>query len=165
MVTSLHRINLWHHGNGSRCGLGFGIWKPHPYPCDPWPWHHGFTHTHDIPYLRQFLQIAPGQYKTCEILFRTGSGRGPATSKSRLLRLCTQERILGQCKLVHQLDCPRSGPGPVWPLFADPGPGPQVQVQQTPDLDLDQYWTWSLGPVQVQSGSGLGPQYCSVIIF
>ena len=54
--------------------------------------------------LRQFLQIALGQYKTCEILFRTGPGRGPATSKSRLLRLCTQERILGQCKLVHQLE-------------------------------------------------------------
>ena len=28
------------------------------------------------------------------------------------------------------LDCPRSGPGPVWALFADPGPGPRVQVQR-----------------------------------
>ena len=27
------------------------------------------------------------------------------------------------------LDCPRSGPGPVWALFADPGPGPEDQVQ------------------------------------
>ena len=51
MVTSLHRKNPWHHGNRSQCGLGFGIWKPHPYPCDPWQWYHGFTHTNDIPYL------------------------------------------------------------------------------------------------------------------
>ena len=36
-----------------------------------------------------------------------------------------------------QLDCPRSGPGPVRALFADPGPGPQVQVQSFSDLDLD----------------------------
>ena len=35
------------------------------------------------------------------------------------------------------LDCPQSGPGLVWPLFADPGLGPQDQVQQTLDLDLD----------------------------
>ena len=35
------------------------------------------------------------------------------------------------------LDCPRSGPGPVRALFADPGPGPQVQVQSFSDLDLD----------------------------
>ena len=36
------------------------------------------------------------------------------------------------------LDCPRSGPGPVQALFADPGPGPQVQVQSFSDLlDLD----------------------------
>ena len=47
------------------------------------------------------------------------------------------------------LDCPRSGPGPVRPLFADPRPGPQVQVQQTPDLDLDPragpgpVWVWT----------------------
>ena len=33
------------------------------------------------------------------------------------------------------LDCPRSGPGPVRALFADPGPGPQVQVQSFSDLD------------------------------
>jgi hypothetical protein len=26
-----------------------------------------------------------------------------------------------------EVDCPRSGPGPVRPLFADPGPGPQAQ--------------------------------------
>ena len=51
---------------------------------------------------------------------------------------------------VILIDCPRSDPGPVRPLFADPRPGPQVQVQQTPDLD---------------PRSGLGPQYCSVIIF
>ena len=44
------------------------------------------------------------------------------------------------------LDCPRSGPGPVWPVFADPGPGPQVQVQQTLDLDTRP------------------PEYCSVMI-
>ena len=43
------------------------------------------------------------------------------------------------------LDCPRSGPGPVQPLFADPGPGPG------PVLDLDPrsgpgpvlVWTWT----------------------
>ena len=35
------------------------------------------------------------------------------------------------------LDCPRSSPGPVWVLFADPGPGPQVQVQSFSHLDLD----------------------------
>ena len=29
----------------------------------------------------------------CEILFRRGSIRGPATSKSKLLRLCMQERM------------------------------------------------------------------------
>ena len=44
----------------------------------------------------------------------------------------------------HVLDCPRSGPGPVRALFADPGPGPQVQVQSFSDLDLDTstavYW-------------------------
>ena len=67
--------------------------------------------------------------------------------------------------LELELDCPLSSPGPVWPLFADPGPRPQVQVEQTPDLDLDQYWTWTLGLDQVWSGSGLGPKYCSVIIF
>ena len=50
MVTSLHCKNPWYCGNGSQCGLGFGIWKPHPYPCDPWPWHRSFTCTHDIPY-------------------------------------------------------------------------------------------------------------------
>ena len=52
-----------------------------------------------------------------------------------------------------QVDCPRSGPGPVRPLFADPGPGPQVQVQQFLDLDLDLYWTWT----RVRSRSGPGP--------
>ena len=26
--------------------------------------------------------------------------------------------------VVICLDCPSSGPGPVWALFADPGPGP-----------------------------------------
>ena len=35
----------------------------------------------------------------------------------------------------EEIDCPRSGPGPVWALFADPGPGPQVQVQSFSDLD------------------------------
>ena len=38
---------------------------------------------------------------------------------------------------TSELDCPRSGPGPVRALFADPGPGPQVQVQSFSDLDLD----------------------------
>ena len=47
MVTSLHHKNPWHRDNGSWCGLRFGIWKPHPYPCDLWPWHRSFTH---IPY-------------------------------------------------------------------------------------------------------------------
>ena len=36
---------------------------------------------------------APGQHKMCKIFFRIGLGRGPATSKSKLLRLCTQERM------------------------------------------------------------------------
>ena len=44
----------------------------------------------------------------------------------------------------RNVDCPRSGPGPVRALFADPGPGPQVQVQSFSDLDLDMstavYW-------------------------
>ena len=59
MVTSLHRKNPWHRGNGSRCGLGFGIWKPHPCLCDPWPWYHGFTHTHDIPYMYPRAYLGP----------------------------------------------------------------------------------------------------------
>ena len=31
-----------------------------------------------------------------------------------------------RCNLANyytQLDCPQFGPGPVWPLFVDPGPG------------------------------------------
>ena len=47
------------------------------------------------------------------------------------------------CVHVFPLDCPRSGPGPVRALFADPRPGPQVQVQSFSDLDLDLYWTWT----------------------
>ena len=31
----------------------------------------------------------------------------------------------------RKVDCPRSGPGPVWAVFVDPGPGPG------PVLDLD----------------------------
>ena len=38
---------------------------------------------------------------------------------------------------ISAVDCPRSGPGPVRALFADPGPRPQVQVQSFSDLDLD----------------------------
>ena len=66
--------------------------------------------------------------------------------------------------VLESLDCPRSGPGPVRALFADPGPGPQVQVQSFSDLDLDLYWTWTWCPVQVRSRSGPGHEYCSVLI-
>ena len=48
------------------------------------------------------------------------------------------------------IDCPQSGPGPVQPLFADPGPGPV--------LDLDP--RSSPG-----SRSRLRPKYCSIINF
>ena len=45
------------------------------------------------------VQSTPGQRKTCETLFKIGSARGPATSKSKLLRHCMQERmsLLVQC--------------------------------------------------------------------
>ena len=40
-----------------------------------------------------------------------------------------------RCNLANyytQLDCPQFGPGPVWPLFVDPGPRPGLVL----DLDL-----------------------------
>ena len=44
--------------------------------------------------------------------------------------------------IVSYVDCPRSGPGPVRALFADPGPGPQVQVQSFSDLDTSTAVHW-----------------------
>ena len=77
----------------------------------------------------------------------------------------TSEEDWSSCQyILYILDCPRSGPGPVRALFADPGPGPQVQVQSFWDLDLDLYWTWTWCPVQVRSRSGPGHEYCSVLI-
>ena len=44
-------------------------------------------------------------------------------------------------KTVWDLDCPKSGPGPVQSLFAGrsgPGPGPRGLGRHVPDLDLGQ---------------------------
>jgi len=50
------------------------------------------------------LQSAP---KMCKILFRTGSGRGPATSK--LLRLCIPERMCRSWQDSYILDSDSHG--------------------------------------------------------
>ena len=58
---------------------------------------------------------------------------------------------------LWQLDCPKSGPGPVQSYFAGPGPGPLGPVHHGLDLDLDLCGPGPEGPVQVRSRSGPGP--------
>ena len=64
------------------------------------------------------------------------------------LRVMVEVEDVEGCACVDKvdIDCPRSSPGPVRPLFADPGPV----------LDLDP------GPVQVRSRSGPGQEYFGV---
>ena len=57
--------------------------------------------------------------KTSHILVRTE----PIDTK--WLRTCTQIKSNFIAECVFELDCPRSGPGSVRALFADPGPGPK----------------------------------------
>ena len=49
--------------------------------------------------------------------------------------------------VVYLLDCPLSGPGPVWQLFADPRPGPGPILDLDPRSGPGLVWVWTWTPV------------------